>query len=255
METGWPEPRAARSIRDEPGSAANRQAFASPSYLAFPQGLYNPHIRQIGFRVSKNRRRAPPFRFGEMRACFSHRIVNDHPHCPDILSLRQKCPSLASVSGKWSLLDGMSAIATGSFRRNQSHQYFSSRPFSPVSHAPALLLDPLLPGPLQRRGLVHARAARALGRAGWIAGCSRQGFLDPERETSLDDVLTPLELPTRRVQAEMGTCRAAEVIDLSVNGVRVTLMPHELSELSGAAVDAARRAGSSTSHPAGVNRL
>jgi hypothetical protein len=52
-----------------------------------------------------------------------------------------------------------------------------------------------------------------------------------------------------------GHLRAAEVIDLSVNGVRVTLMPHELSELSGSAVDAARRAGSSTSHPAGVNRL
>src|SRR5271157_2637782 len=145
----------------------------------------------------------------------------------------------------------MSAIATGSFCRNRSYQYLSSRPFSPVSHAIALLLDPLLPGPLQRRGLVHARAARALGRAGWIAGCSRQGFLDPERETSLDDVLTPLELPTRRFQAELGTGRAAEVIDLSVNGVRVTLMPHDLGELSGAAVDAARRAGSSTPHPAG----
>gem|GEM_PF-3985911 len=202
LETGWPEPRAARSIRGEPSSAANRQAFASPSYLAFPQGLRNPHIGQIDFRVSKNRRRAPPFRFGNARACFSHRNVKDSPHCPDIRSLRQKCPRLASVSGKWSLLDGMSAIATGSFCRNQSNQYLASRPFSPVSHAPALRLDPLLPGPLQRRGLAHARAARDLGRAGWIAGCSRQGFLDPERETSLDDVLTPLELPTRRFQAE-----------------------------------------------------
>ena len=33
------------------------------------------------------------------RACFSHRNVKDHPHYPDILSLRQKYPSLASVSG------------------------------------------------------------------------------------------------------------------------------------------------------------
>src|SRR5208337_2451161 len=72
----------------------------------------------------------------------------------------------------------------------------------------------------------------------------------PERETSLDDVLTPLELPTRRFQAELGTGRAAKVIDLSVNGVRVTLMPHDLGELSGSAVDAARRAGYSTPHPA-----
>jgi len=81
-----------------------------------------------------------------------------------------------------------------------------------------------------------------------IAGCSRQGFLDPERETSLDDVLTPSELPTLRFQAELGTGRVAEVIDLSVNGVRGTLMPHCLGDLSGAAVDAARRAGDST-HP------
>ena len=49
-------------------------------------------------------------------------VVKDPPQCPNILSLRQECPSLASVSGKWSLLDGMSAIATGSFCRNQSHQ-------------------------------------------------------------------------------------------------------------------------------------
>ncbi len=117
------------------------------------------------------------------------------------------------------------------FARTDHHRYLSSRAFSPVSQAPALLLDPLLPGPLQRRGLVHARAARALGRAGWIVGCSREGFLAPKREASLDDVLTPLELPTRRFQAELGTCRVAEVIDLSVNGVRATLMPHDLRTL------------------------
>jgi hypothetical protein len=51
------------------------------------------------------------------------------------------------------------------------------------------------------------------------------GVLDHERETSLDEVLAALELPVRRFQAELGTDRAAEVIDLSVNGVRVTLMP------------------------------
>jgi len=81
-----------------------------------------------------------------------------------------------------------------------------------------------------------------------IAGCSRQGFLDPERETSLDDVLTPSELPTFRFQAELRTGRVAEVIDLSANGVRGTLMPHCLGDLSGSAVDAARRAGDNT-HP------
>ena len=51
------------------------------------------------------------------------------------------------------------------------------------------------------------------------------GILDPERETSLDEVFATLELPVRRFQAELGMGRAAEVIDLSVNGVRVMLMP------------------------------
>ena len=51
------------------------------------------------------------------------------------------------------------------------------------------------------------------------------GILDPERETSLDEVLAALELPNQRFQAELGMGRAAEVIDLSVNGGRVTLMP------------------------------
>src|SRR5271157_2114649 len=92
-------------------------------------------------------------------------VAKDPPHYPDIQSLRQDRPTLASVSGKWSLLDGMSAIVVGSFCRNQPHQYFPSRPSSPVSRAPALLVDPLLAGPLQRRGHVYAKAARAAGRA------------------------------------------------------------------------------------------
>ncbi len=51
------------------------------------------------------------------------------------------------------------------------------------------------------------------------------GVLDAERDTSLDEVLTTLELPCPRFQAELAAGRAAEVIDLSVNCVRVTLMP------------------------------
>ena len=51
------------------------------------------------------------------------------------------------------------------------------------------------------------------------------GILDPERETSLDEVLATLELPTWRFQTKLGSGRAAEVIDLGVNGVRVTVMP------------------------------
>ena len=51
------------------------------------------------------------------------------------------------------------------------------------------------------------------------------GILDPERETSLDDVLAALELPVQRFQAELRPGGAADVIDLGVNGVRVTVMP------------------------------
>ena len=57
------------------------------------------------------------------------------------------------------------------------------------------------------------------------------GILDLERETPLDEVFATLELPTQRFEAELGTGRAAEVIDVSVNGVRVSLMPHDLREL------------------------
>jgi glycosyltransferase involved in cell wall biosynthesis len=51
------------------------------------------------------------------------------------------------------------------------------------------------------------------------------GILDPEREMSLDEVLANLELPVQRFQAELRSGGRAEVIDVSVNGVRVTLMP------------------------------
>ncbi len=63
-------------------------------------------------RVKAHTHRALPFRFGGARACFSHRNVKDHPHYPDILSLRQNYPSLAIVSGTCSPFDGMSSIAT-----------------------------------------------------------------------------------------------------------------------------------------------
>jgi hypothetical protein len=51
------------------------------------------------------------------------------------------------------------------------------------------------------------------------------GILDPERETSLDEVLATLALPAGRFPAQLGRGRVAEVVDLGVNGVRVTVMP------------------------------
>jgi glycosyltransferase involved in cell wall biosynthesis len=51
------------------------------------------------------------------------------------------------------------------------------------------------------------------------------GVLDYERETSLDEVLATLGLPTQRFGAELGGGRSADVIDLTVNGVRVSFVP------------------------------
>ena len=113
----------------------------------------------------------------------------------------------------------------GSFCRNQPPQNFSSRRFSPASYALLFssihcYLDPSSGAALCTRELLELLAARG-------ADCRvlTTGILDPERETSLDEVLATLELPTQRLQAELGPGGSAEVIDLGVNGVPVTLMP------------------------------
>src|SRR5271157_2645520 len=81
-------------------------------------------------------------------------------------------------------------------------------------------LDPSIGAALCTRELLELLAGR-----GMDCRVLTTGVLDPERETSLDEVFAGLELPAGRFQAELGTGRAAEVIDLSVNGVRVTLLP------------------------------
>src|SRR5271165_7334052 len=105
LTAAWPELRAVRSIRGEPGRSANRQAFPSSPYPALSQDLRDPHIRQAGFRVSKTTHSARRLSaWGGARACVLHRIAKDSAHDSDILSLRHDCPTLAGVSGKWSLL-------------------------------------------------------------------------------------------------------------------------------------------------------
>jgi len=74
-----------------------------------------PHSAFRILRVSTNKHRAPLRGLSDARAFTSNRIGKDHPHDPDILILRQHCPTLAGFSGKWSLLDGRSAMATGWF--------------------------------------------------------------------------------------------------------------------------------------------
>ena len=72
---------------------------------------------------------------------------------------------------------------------------------------------------------MHARAARAAGRAGDGLPGAHDGDPRPQRETALEEVLAALELPDRRFQAKLRTGGSAEVVDLAVNGVRVTLTP------------------------------
>src|SRR4051794_25342907 len=81
-------------------------------------------------------------------------------------------------------------------------------------------LDPSGGDALSTRELLELLAARG-------ADCRTltAGVLDYERETTLDEVLAGLDLPSQRFQADLGLAGSAQVIDLTVNGVRVTLMP------------------------------
>ena len=81
-------------------------------------------------------------------------------------------------------------------------------------------LDPSSGAALCTRELLEPLAGR-----GMDCRVLTMGVFDPERVPSLDELLATLELPARRFQAELGTGRAAEVIDLGVSGVRVTVMP------------------------------
>ena len=105
----------ARSIWGEPDRTANHQAFPSSPYPAISHSLQDRQIERISFRVSTNTHRAPLRGLSNARAFTSSRIGKEHPHDPDTLSIRHDCPTLAVVSGKWSLLDGRSAMATGWF--------------------------------------------------------------------------------------------------------------------------------------------
>jgi hypothetical protein len=112
-----------------------------------------------------------------------------------------------------------------SFFPNQPDRGISSRPF-PRCRMRLLFssihsyLDPSSGAALATREMLELLAGR-----GMDCRVLSAGVLDYERETALDEVLATLELPARRFQAELARGRSAEVIDLSVNGVRVTLMP------------------------------
>jgi hypothetical protein len=68
-----------------------------------------------------------------------------------------------------------------------------------------------------------------LGSRGMDCRVLTAGVLDYERDTTLDQVLLGLELPTRRVEAELRQGGTADVVDLVLNGVRTTLLPTRCS--------------------------
>lgn len=94
-------------------------------------------------------------------------------------------------------------------------------------------LDPSGGAALSMRELLELMAARG-------ADCRvlTAGILDYERETTLDEMLAGLDLPSQRFRADLrhpvvdavvarspDLATSVEVIDLTVGGVRLTLVP------------------------------
>src|SRR5271166_426947 len=81
-------------------------------------------------------------------------------------------------------------------------------------------LDPSSGAALATRELLELLAARR-----WDCRALSCGVLDYQNETPLEDVLAAIERPTARVGAALSRGGEAEVYDLALDGVRVTLMP------------------------------
>ena len=81
-------------------------------------------------------------------------------------------------------------------------------------------LDPSSGAALATRELLELLAAR-----GWDCRALTCGVLDYQNETPLEDVLATIERPAPRAGAALSRGGEAEVFDLELNGVRVTLMP------------------------------
>ena len=73
------------------------------------------------------------------------------------------------------------------------------------------------------------------------------GVLDYERETTLDEVLASLELPRVRFLVELTAGGSAEVFDLAVGGVRVTIFP--TPQVRGAVAQSAPKGPCSSTWP------
>ncbi len=81
-------------------------------------------------------------------------------------------------------------------------------------------LDPSSGAALATRELLELLAAH-----GWDCRALTCGVLDYQQETPLDDVLSAFDLPTKRGGAALSRGGQAEVFDLELDRVRVTLLP------------------------------
>jgi len=81
-------------------------------------------------------------------------------------------------------------------------------------------LDPSSGAAMASREVLELLTAR-----GWDCRALACGVLDYQRETPLDEVLATLELPGGHASASLSRGGSAEVIDLELGGVRVTLLP------------------------------
>jgi glycosyltransferase involved in cell wall biosynthesis len=81
-------------------------------------------------------------------------------------------------------------------------------------------VDPSSGAALATRDILELLAARGVD-----CRALTTGVLDFERETALGSVLEPLGVPYDRAEAALAGGGTAEVIDLTLNGVRVTLLP------------------------------
>ena len=81
-------------------------------------------------------------------------------------------------------------------------------------------LDPSSGAALATRNLLEVLAARGVD-----CRVFSTGVLDFEEETALESILDPMGVPYDRAGAVLGSGGSVEVIDLTWNGVRVTLLP------------------------------
>ena len=87
-------------------------------------------------------------------------------------------------------------------------------------------VDPSSGAALATRELLELLSAR-----GWDCRALTCGLLDYRNETPLEDVLASIERPTPRTGAALSRGGEAEVFDLEIDGVRVTLMPTSFSRV------------------------